>query len=108
MRSSLALAGTSRYGNQAGSMTRWQPTGLAGRLVADAVAWIARGGKAAAQTSPPLRLVERIALAPRQSLALIEADGQRLLVATCPDGSPAFYALSAPGGLRTKASRVSW
>lgn len=40
-----------------------------------------------------LELVERIALAPRQSLALVEAEGRRFLVATSPEGAPAFYAL---------------
>jgi flagellar biogenesis protein FliO len=40
-----------------------------------------------------LALIERIALAPRQSLALIEAEGRRFLVATSPEGAPAFYPL---------------
>jgi flagellar biogenesis protein FliO len=40
-----------------------------------------------------LTLVERVALAPRQSLALIEADGRRLLVATSADSTPVFYPL---------------
>lgn len=40
-----------------------------------------------------LELVERIALAPRQSLALVEAEGRRFLVATSPEGAPVFYAL---------------
>jgi hypothetical protein len=38
-------------------------------------------------------LVERITLAPRQSLALIEAEGRRILVATSAEGRPAFYPL---------------
>lgn len=42
-----------------------------------------------------LRLVERINLAPRQTVALIEADGQRLLVATAADGTPSFYPLKS-------------
>jgi hypothetical protein len=42
---------------------------------------------------PRLELVERIALAPRQSLSLVEAEGRRFLVVTSPEGSPAFYAL---------------
>ena len=42
---------------------------------------------------PRLAVVERITLAPRQTVALIEADGQRLLVAIAPDGAPAFYPL---------------
>jgi Flagellar biosynthesis protein, FliO len=70
------------------------------------------------QASPPrLRLLERIVLAPRQSLALIEAEGRRILVATSADGGPAFYALDS--GARTggrssqltaagQATRVSW
>lgn len=47
-----------------------------------------------ARRQPQLTLLERIALAPRQSLALVEADGQRLLVATSPECAPAFYALN--------------
>ncbi|MGD0789863.1 MAG: flagellar biosynthetic protein FliO [Terracidiphilus sp.] len=42
---------------------------------------------------PRLELLERIALAPRQSLALVEAEGRRFLVATSPEGAPAFYPL---------------
>jgi hypothetical protein len=60
-----------------------------------------------------LELVERIALAPRQSLALVEAEGRRILVATSPEGGPAFYPLeerahraaSTPG---QRSSRISW
>jgi flagellar biogenesis protein FliO len=40
-----------------------------------------------------LALLERIALAPRQSLALVEAEGRRILVATSAEGGPAFYPL---------------
>ena len=40
-----------------------------------------------------LTMVERIALAPRQSLALIEAEGRRFLVATSQEGAPSFYPL---------------
>jgi flagellar biogenesis protein FliO len=40
-----------------------------------------------------LAVLERISLAPRQSLALVEAEGRRFLVATSPEGTPAFYAL---------------
>jgi hypothetical protein len=62
-------------------------------------------------------VVERITLAPRQSLALIEASGQRLLIATSADGTPAFYPISgrvpqqasqAKGPDRIKRGRVSW
>ena len=40
-----------------------------------------------------LAVLERITLAPRQSLALVEAEGRRFLVATSAEGTPAFYAL---------------
>jgi flagellar biogenesis protein FliO len=68
-----------------------------------------RGGRCA----PRLELMERITLGPRQSLALVEAEGRRFLVATSPEGAPAFYALDerARGAGKTRpagAARVSW
>lgn len=61
-----------------------------------------------AQAPPRLTLIERIALAPRQSLALVEAEGQRLLIATSAESAPVFYALNGVRrvGLRGQA-RVS-
>ncbi len=73
-----------------------------------------RGAKKGA---PRLALLERITLGPRQSLALVEAEGRRLLVATSAEGGPAFYALGdalptqASGAARPTSSRparVSW
>jgi flagellar biogenesis protein FliO len=54
-----------------------------------------------------LAVLERIALAPRQSLALVEADGRRFLVTTSAEGPAALYPLqsSARAGRRT---RISW
>jgi hypothetical protein len=74
------------------------------------------------QAEPRLALIERIALAPKQSLALVEAEGHRILVATSADGGPAFYALDGlPRGAVLRgavlpvrssvvphSSRVSW
>lgn len=59
------------------------------------------------RVQPRLALVERINLAPRQFLALVEAEGQRLLVATSGDGAPAFYALDGvqEGVAKVKARR---
>lgn len=80
-------------------------------------AWLLDRLRRGPRAQPRLALVERIALAPRQSLSLIEAEGRRLLVATSPDGSPCFYALDeddSPGRqmrtLRTgsRAGRISW
>ena len=83
--------------------------GLAGWLLARL-----RAGRQARR--PRLNLLERIALAPRQSLALVEAEGRRFLVATSPEGAPSFYALDEPArqarnlaGLAAgRAARVSW
>ena len=61
----------------------------AGGVAARLLTMLGRGGKA----RPRLRLLERISLAPRQSLALVEAEGRRLLVATSADGAPCFYPL---------------
>ncbi|MGH7071301.1 MAG: flagellar biosynthetic protein FliO [Acetobacteraceae bacterium] len=60
-----------------------------------------------------LELLERIALAPRQTLALVEADGRRFLVATSAEGSPAFLALGGAAQAAAAARpqpkrRVSW
>ena len=55
--------------------------------------WLLGRLRARGRVRSRLELVERIALAPRQSLALVEAEGRRFLVATSPEGAPAFYAL---------------
>ena len=60
---------------------------------------------------PSLALLERITLAPRQSLALVEAEGRRFLVATSAEGTPAFYALDEAPAARRRAgvpARASW
>jgi flagellar biogenesis protein FliO len=66
--------------------------------------------------APRLALVERISLAPRQTLALVEAEGRRFLVASSAEGAPAFYPLesvpleSRSSSTRTRGvkARVSW
>ncbi len=58
---------------------------------------------------PRLALLERVALAPRQSLALVEAEGHRFLVATSTEGGPVIYALDSPDRpARSRSPRVSW
>jgi hypothetical protein len=56
-------------------------------------AWFLEKLRRRPRTAARLALVERIALAPRQSLALVEAEGRRFLVATSQDGAPSFFAL---------------
>ncbi len=51
---------------------------------------------------PRLELLERLTLAPKQSLALVTADGQRILVATSAEGSPAIFRLDAGNGFDVK------
>jgi flagellar biogenesis protein FliO len=75
------------YGVSAGGWTGWLLAKLQGRR----------------RVEPRLALVERITLAPRQSLALIEAEGRRILVATSAEGGPAFYPLDE--NPRSRASR---
>jgi flagellar biogenesis protein FliO len=85
-------------------------TGLAG--------WLLSRMRRTTQPKPRLALLERIALAPKQSLVLVEAEGRRFLVATSAEGAAAFYSLDEQvhaghrGGLargRTvSAARVSW
>ncbi len=80
-----------------------QISGLAG--------WLWARVRRSPRSRPSLTLVERISLAPRQSLALVEAEGRRFLVATSAEGSPSFYALDGRTAFRGKTStrsRVSW
>ena len=58
---------------------------------------------------PRMELVERIALGPRQNLALVEADGRRILIATSGEGGPVFHALDrAQNPPAARQARVSW
>jgi len=82
------------------------PGGLAG--------WILGRLQGSSRRQPRLALLERIALAPKQSLSLVEAEGRKFLVATSADGSPCFYPLddrsrgtNASSDMR-KGTRVSW
>jgi len=80
-----------------------KPGGLAG--------WLLNQLRRDPRPQPSLALLERITLAPRQSLALIEADGRRFLIATSAEGAPAFYPLDQkPTSHRRAAApaRVSW
>jgi flagellar biogenesis protein FliO len=76
-------------------------------------AWLLARFRGARRPQQRLQLIERIALAPRQSLALIEAEGRRFLVASSADNTPAFFPIDSAGAdARTRtlkgAQRVSW
>ena len=67
--------------------------------------WLLARLRGRCRPEPRLALLERIALAPRQSLALVEAEGRRILVAMSAEGGPAFYPLE--DGARPKSRAVS-
>ena len=80
-------------------------------------AWLLERLRRRPRPQPRLALLERVTLAPRQSLALVEAEGRRFLLATSPEGGPAFYALDGqtpPAGNAHRsgragvAGRISW
>ena len=82
-----------------------------GRRIGGLAGWLLNKMRVARRSEPRLAVLERIALAPRQSLALVEAEGRRFLVATSPEGTPAFYALDEQmmnDRARKPAARVSW
>ncbi|MGD0628911.1 MAG: flagellar biosynthetic protein FliO, partial [Terracidiphilus sp.] len=58
--------------------------------------WLLGKLRVARRPAPRLAVLERISLAPRQWLALVEAEGRRFLVATSAEGTPAFFALDTP------------
>lgn len=65
----------------------------AGRRLGGWTGWLLERLGGAERPRRRLELLERIALGPRQTLALVEVDGQRFLVASAADGAPAFYPL---------------
>ena len=97
--------------------SRTAPGGLAGWLLVQ----INRRLKQPQRPQPRLELIERIALAPRQSLALVEAEGRRFLVACSAEGTPSFYPISgastrptsgtvgrSANKVASRMARVSW
>jgi hypothetical protein len=80
-----------------GDKSRAGVGGFAGWLFRHFVGRLRGGLQARRGRAPRLAVVERISLAPRQTLALVEAEGRRFLVATSAEGTPAFYPLDEPG-----------
>ena len=73
--------------------------------------WLLARWRTRSQARPRLALVERITLAPRQTLCLVEAEGRRFLVASSPEGGPAFYPVETGRDdrwVRAARGRVSW
>jgi len=80
--------------------------GVAARLPGGLAGWLLGRLRKSKAAAPRLRLVDRITLAPRQSLCLVEADGRKVLLATSADGAPAFFALDREPGAKA-ARRVT-
>ena len=55
--------------------------------------WVIQRLRKGQPAAPRLALIDRITLAPRQMVALVEAEGQRILVATSAEGAAVFYRL---------------
>ncbi len=84
---------------------------MAGGKIGGLAGWFLSRLRSHARPRPSLALLERITLAPRQSLALVEAEGRRFLIATSAEGAPAFYALNERGGRQGRTpvrARASW
>jgi flagellar biogenesis protein FliO len=83
-----------------------------GEKIGGLAGWLLARLRRQSRPRPSLALLERITLAPRQSLALVEAEGRKFLIATSAEGAPAFYALDERAAtLRrnaSRASRTSW
>ncbi len=70
--------------------------------------WLLARWRGRARTLPRMALLERITLAPRQTLCLVEAEGRKFLVASSAEGSPAFYPLENGAERQRSQRRVSW
>ena len=80
-----------------------------GQRIGGLAGWLLGRLRFESKPRPSLALLERITLAPRQSLALVEAEGRRFLIATSAEGAPAFYALDERAGRsRATRARISW
>jgi len=66
---------------------------LAKRLGGGLAAWILNNWQTSLARPTRLALIARIPLGPRQAVALIEAEGMHLLVATSADGAASFFPL---------------
>ena len=76
--------------------------------------WILGRLRHAQRADDRLKLIQRIQVAPKQGLALVEVEGRRLLLATGSDGAPAFFPLEHPPlagpvrASRMSRGRISW
>jgi len=67
-------------------------------------AWLLERLRCRSGDDPPLRVLGRIRVTPRQGLLLIEAEGERLLVATSDGSAATIYPLGTPAEIRVEGS----
>ena len=79
---------------------------LAKRLGGGLAAWIWNNWQTSLARPARLALIARIPLGPRQAVALIEAEGMHLLVATSTDGAASFFPLDPATPPRSVESSV--
>jgi flagellar biogenesis protein FliO len=77
---------------------QWSPILKLPGGVAD---WVLRRLRSQRRSRTRLAVLERVSLAPKHSLVLLEVDGRRFLVATSPQGAPAFLALGEADARQT-------
>lgn len=85
---------------------RGRVSSVTGNGVPGLAHWLLNRWQKRAVRKPQLSVLEKITLAPRQTLALIEADGQRLLLATSAEGAATFHLLNSEAPSR-RAGRTS-
>jgi hypothetical protein len=76
---------------------------FANKLGSGLIARFLRGWQISAVRPARLALIARIELGARQTVALIEAEGQRLLVASSADGAASFFSLNSAGPRRDES-----
>ena len=75
---------------------------MGSRLGSGLAAWLSRYLHTSSAPPSQLSILARIGLGPRQSLALVEAEGVHVLVGTSADGPPSFFSLSGGSGRRAE------
>ena len=55
---------------------------------------------------PKMAVLERVNVAPRQFIALIDVEGEKLLVSASQNGSPRFFRLTASRGNGRSGERI--
>ena len=103
----MSEQGNNKKGREMNLEIKKNPTPAVGGLAG----WLLSRLRGREEKKPKLALIERIHLAPRQTLSLVEAEGRRFLLATSQEGAPAFYALDEnrlPGNRGSRTARVSW